>query len=230
MKSVQAGLMLVGALMLAGCDSLVRQAADNTAVDVVPLASAKLSGTMSAGLQTMIPQTMTGQTMTGQTAVEPGGGTGPLALFTVAFSSGPIAFGDFDPASLPAALQNPSGLDIPIVISDVTLSCTPSASPLTLTISGATLTVSDAVNGTQSVKATTNTVLTLTKTATGYSVGSTPIVINAKWADLKAIVTKNGAETPNTATLSLTASFNDGLLGCLSTLNLASTLKQNVRF
>ena len=227
MKTLQTGLMLVGALMLAGCDSIVQKAADNTAVDVLPLASAKLSGAMAAG-------GATGQRLQSQTAVDPGTGGQPgvsaQALFTVPFSSGPITFSDFDPASLPAALQNPSGLDIPVSISDVTLSCAPGASPLTMTVSGVTLTVSDAAHGSQSVTTATNVVLTLTKNAGGYTVSSNSILLKAKWADLKTIVAKNGADTPNTAVLSLTASFNDGLLGCLSTLNLASTLKQNVRF
>ncbi|AZI43071.1 hypothetical protein EHF33_10225 [Deinococcus psychrotolerans] len=210
MKIYQAGLVLVGALTLAGCNSIIQSAADNTAVSVIPLANAKLTGTMSASGAT--PLSLQAQ-----------------ALYTVPFTSPAISFGDFDPSSLPSALQNPSGLDIPIVISGVTLACAPGASPLTMTVNTLSLTVKDA-SGSQTVSTSPNTILTLTKTASSYSVSSSTMMLKAKWGDFKSIVTKNGTATPNTATLALNATFNDGALGCLATLNLASTLQQNIRF
>ncbi|WP_161881380.1 hypothetical protein [Deinococcus alpinitundrae] len=152
------------------------------------------------------------------------------ALYTVPFTSPALPFGDFDPASLPSALQNPSGLDIPVVISNVTLACAPAASSLSMTVNTLSLTVSDAAHGTQTVTSSPNVPLTLTKIDSGYSVTSTKMLLKAKWSDFKAIVTKNGTDTPNTATLSMNVTFNDGAVGCAATLNLASTLQQNIRY
>ena len=211
MKTWQLGLVVAGTLSLASCNSIIQKAADNTAVSVLPLANAKLTGTMSAAGATPL-------------------GLSAQANYTVPFTSPGIPFPDFDPSTLPSALQNPSALDIPIVISNATLACTPGASPLTMTINSLTLTVSDTPHGSQSVTASPNTVLTLTKTGTGYSVSSTKMMLKAKWSDFKAIVVKSGTDTPNTAVLTVNATFNDGAIGCAATINLASTLQQNVRF
>jgi len=218
MKQIQIGLMLAGTLALAGCSGIIQKAADNTAVNVIPLASVKLTGNMSASAAAPLSFETAAQQLSAQ------------ATYTVPFTSPALPFGDFDPASLPSALQNPSGLDIPIVISNVTLACAPGATPLTMTINSLSLTVSDAAHGSQTVTASPNTPLTLTKIDGGYSVTSTKMLLKAKWSDFKAIVTKNGADTPNAATLSMNVTFNDGVIGCAATLNLASTLQQNIRY
>ena len=211
MKKIQIGLLLATSLSLASCNSVIQQAADNTDVSVLPLADKKLTGTM--GASEAAPLSLHAQ-----------------ANYTVPLSSGPVSFGDFDAASLPSALQNPSGLDVHVSFRNVTLSCTPTASPLTVTISNVALTVSDAAHGTASVSVSPNAVLTLTKSGAGYRVSSNDILLKASWAKFKAIVVKSGAESANTVTLNATARFNDGAIGCVVTLDLASTLKQNIRF
>ena len=213
MKQLRIGLILVGTLSLAGCSGIIQKAADNTAVNVIPLASVKLTGSMQAS------------------AADGCSGLGAQALYTVPLTSPELPFGDFDPSSLPSALQNPSGLDIPIVINDVKLACAPGANPLTMTINTLSLTVTDSnKTRSQTVTASPNTVFTLTKSGDVYNLSSGPMMLKAKWSDFKAIVVKSGTETPNAATLSMKATFNDGTLGCLVTLDLASTLKQNIRF
>ena len=217
MKKLQIGMVMVGSLALSSCNSLVQSVADNTPVSVLPLANATLSGSMgSSGGAAPNP-------------APPQAGLNAQAIYSVALSH-TLSFPDFDTSTLPSALSSPSGLDIPISISGVTLACTPTASPLTLTVNTASLTVSDSVNGSQSVSVSPGIVLTLTKSVSGYSVSSNTFLLKANWSNFKPIIAKNGTDTPNTATLSLNASFNDGVAGCLATLNLASTLKQNIRY
>ena len=205
MKTWQIGLVVAGTLSLASCNSLIQKAADNTAVSVIPLADAELTGTMEA-----------------QSAAALGLRAQANRLTTLTSDS--ISFGDFDPDTLPAALRTPKGLDIPIVIKSATLSCTASVNPLTMTVRGITLTVSDGPNGSQSVSVSPNTVLTLTKTSTGYSVSSTEMILNAQWSIFKSIVVskKGSPNSVNKAVLKLFVTFNDGATGCKVTIKLSS--------
>ncbi len=211
MKNIHVGFLLVGSLTLAGCSGIIQKAADNTPVNVLPLGGKKLTGSMSALSAT--PLSLKAQ-----------------STYVVPFTTPPIAFGDFDSSTLPSALQNPSAVDIHLVLDKVTLACTPTASPLTMTINSVKLTVSDDSHGSQSVSSSPNAMLTLTKNATGYTVASTDILLKVPWNTFKAIVVKSGTDTPNKATLEMTATFNDGVLGCAATLDLATTIKQNVRY
>lgn len=173
MKTWQLGLVVAGTLSLASCNSIIQKAADNTAVSVLPLAGAELTGTMEE--ESATPLSLSAQ-----------------ARRTI-LTSKEISFDDFDPNTLPAALRSPKGLDIPIVIKSATLSCTTNANPLTMTVKGITLTVSDSPNGSQSVSVSPNTVLTLTKTSTGYSLSSTNMMLNAQWSAFAKVVSKKGS-------------------------------------
>ncbi|AWN24356.1 hypothetical protein DKM44_14910 [Deinococcus irradiatisoli] len=211
MKKFQVGLLLAGSLSLASCNAVIQKAADNTPVSVLPLAGKKMTGSLTATDETTLS-------------------LGAQAIYKVPFTLGPIPFGDFDPNSLPSALQNPKGLDIHLKFSNVTLACQTTADKLKMKISDVSLTVSDAAHGSATVSSKPNIILTLTKTANGYSVESNNILLKAVWSDFKAIVVKSGAETPNSATLSLIAKFDDGAVGCAATLDLASTVEQNIRY
>lgn len=219
MKKVQL-FATTTALLLAGCGNLARNAADQTAVSVLPLAGAAVSGSFGASTA------LAGQALTSQAT-----STGTLTYTG--------KFDDFDPSSIPSLVGDPSGLDVPIKPVSLELkNCAgglPGANTITLTLTKASLTVSDATHGSQDAAVNGTVQVPLTKTAQGVYTSSASsanmpqLLLNLAWAKFSAIVAKSGSNTPNAFTLSLAASAN--IQGpCDATVKLDSASKQYVRF
>lgn len=217
MKIWQAGLALSGVLFLGACGSIARSVADNTEVVALPLANAKVKGTLNA-VQAVKSQTLTAQA---------------LAEGTLTFST---PFGDFDPKDLPSIVGNPSALDVPIAISGASFDCKPTAPSVNMTVKSVTLSAKDAgtPGGVSSSQSNLNIVVPMTRAGDGtYSVAggkATLLALKLNWAAFAPVVVKNGANTPNTATLTLGVQTDNITAPCDMTVTLAPGLKQNVRF
>lgn len=222
LKSLPA-LALLGALALSGCGNLARNAVDNTPVNALPLASAELSGSLTEG--------------------------GATGLVAQGLTSGQLAFNgtfdDLDTSSIPGIVGNPSGLDIPLQIQSLSLSnclngVTPNSNSITVTIKSISLTVKDAnvPGGKSKTQSGLNIQFTMAKTAPGqYGASGTPTnlyTLNADWLTFAPIVAKNGANTPNTANLTIGLSLDSGNgvspYSCQAVMKLPANLQQYVRF
>ncbi|WP_339094255.1 hypothetical protein ACINK0_05235 [Deinococcus sp. VB343] len=211
--------------LLAGCGSIARQAADNTPVTVLPLADAELSGELTeAGAASLSTQSMQQQ-----------GVTSGIMTYTGTFD-------DLDESQIPGMVGSPSGLDIPINVQSMGLnSCKgviPISDTITVTMKKMDLKVSDA-GGSQSFSMPLDAKVPMTKTANGQYRAAVIDQASQQWlasiaySQFKPIVAKNGANTVNSFTLSLTVSVDSGnnvAYSCLAKLQLASGLKQYLRF
>lgn len=215
------------ALLLASCGNLARNAADNTEVTVFPLANAEVAGDLTEDSAAAL----TTQGLTAQ----------GISSGTLNYSA---SFDDFDPATIPSIVGNPSGLDVPIAVQGAGFICktvTPTSDNITVTIKSINLKVTDAnnLNGVSESQSGLNIAVPMTRNATtgNYSVSGVPtnlLTLSLTWLKFQSVVSKGATPTPNKMALSLGVSVDSGTgkasYPCLMKLRFASYMPQKARF
>ena len=215
-KATLTALVLLPAL-LAGCSQIARSAADNREVEALPLGAQDFSGVLRSGATTL----------------------GAQALSYSATLTLQGSFDDLDLSSLPSIVGSPSGLDVPLAFATANFTACKTAAPVIhVTVTGATLTVSDAAhpNGATTSKSGLNIALTLIRNGDRYAVsfGGAPeatfLTLFADWPSFSPIVVKGGANTPNSYKASVSITADQGADLCPVSFRTPDKLAQRVRF